>query len=153
LHTYVASICPNASCVFQTYVASLILMLHMFHTYIASVLSGCCVCVCNGFQMFSRVCASASLYTSFKCFIYMLQVLHLDVSKVDRVLHIGCVCEVGGAPWASARNAGTTGDVRAARALTGGTKWRRRLYCNCRRPSERWGVSSPINLFGARVFL
>jgi hypothetical protein len=31
-----------------------------------------------------------------KCFIYLfsiLQLLHLDVSKVDRVLHMGCVWE------------------------------------------------------------
>jgi hypothetical protein len=26
----------------------------------------------------------------------MLQVLHLNISKVDRVLHMGCVWEVGG---------------------------------------------------------
>ena len=38
---------------FQTYVASVFMwMLHMFHTYVASVLSGCCVCVAMFFQVF-----------------------------------------------------------------------------------------------------
>ena len=36
----------NVSSVFQTYVASVfIFMLHMFHTYVASVLSGFCICL------------------------------------------------------------------------------------------------------------
>ena len=35
---------------FQTRVASVFIwMLHMFHTYVASVLFGCCVCFYNGF--------------------------------------------------------------------------------------------------------
>ena len=44
------------------------------------------------FKCFSRVFADVS-DTYFKCFIYLLlyvEVLHLDVSKVDRVLHMGC---------------------------------------------------------------
>jgi hypothetical protein len=44
-------------------------MLHTFHVYVASVLSGCYVCLCNGFKYF------------FKCFCkyfrYMFQVFHL----------------------------------------------------------------------------
>ena len=41
---------------FQTYVESvLIWMLHMFYKYIASVLSGCCVCVAIVFQVFLQV--------------------------------------------------------------------------------------------------
>jgi hypothetical protein len=43
---------------FQTYVTYvLIWVLHMFHTYVASVLSGCCI-----------------------CFTYMLQMFYLDVA-------------------------------------------------------------------------
>ena len=35
---------------FQMYVANVFIwLLHMFHTYVANVLSGCCVCFCNGF--------------------------------------------------------------------------------------------------------
>jgi len=51
---------PNVSSVFQTYIASVFIwMLHMFHTYVVSVLSGCCAC----FQVF-------------------LQVFHMHVSSV-----------------------------------------------------------------------
>jgi hypothetical protein len=45
-------------------------MLHMFHTYVASVLSGCCVCFYNDFKCFSGVFVSVS-DTCFKCFIYL----------------------------------------------------------------------------------
>jgi hypothetical protein len=43
-------------------------MLHIFHTYVASVLSRCCVCFCNGFKCFSDVFANVSDACS-KCFI------------------------------------------------------------------------------------
>jgi hypothetical protein len=47
--------------------------------------------VCNDFQMFSGVVSSVS-EACFKCFIcfqtYAATILHLDVLKVDRVLHI-----------------------------------------------------------------
>jgi hypothetical protein len=61
----------------------------MFHTYVASVLYGCCICL----QWFSRVfkCFASVADTCCKCFSYfvrMLQVFYLDVSKVDRILHI-----------------------------------------------------------------
>ena len=68
----------------------------MFHTYVAYV--------CNGFQVFSGVFVSVSdtcfqvIHLSF----FMLQLLHLDVSKIDRVLHMGCPSEM----------AGGAGDVR-----------------------------------------
>ena len=65
---------------FQTYVASVFIwMLHMLYTYVASVLSRCCLC----FTWFSSVFASVSSVLR-----RMLQVLHLDVSKLDRVLHL-----------------------------------------------------------------
>jgi hypothetical protein len=40
---------------FQTYVASMFIwMFHMFHIYVANVLSGCCICVAIVFKCFSR---------------------------------------------------------------------------------------------------
>jgi hypothetical protein len=56
--------------IFQTYVASVfILMLHMLHTYVVSVLSGCCVCVAMSFQV---------LHVFFcKCFRYIFQTFDL----------------------------------------------------------------------------
>ena len=55
---------------FQTYVVSVFIwMLHMFYTYVVSVLSACCVCL----QWFS------SVFRCFcKCFRRMFQVLHLS---------------------------------------------------------------------------
>ena len=50
------------------------------------------------FKCFSDVFASVS-EVCFKCFIYLfctLQLLYLDVSKVDPVLHMGCVWEAAG---------------------------------------------------------
>jgi hypothetical protein len=71
--------------------------------------------VCNDFQMFSGVFASVS-DACFKCFIclfFMLQLLHMDVSKVDRVVHMGCA-------WKEASGAddvqGGMGDSGAVRA-------------------------------------
>jgi hypothetical protein len=65
-------------------------MLHMFHTYVACVLFRC-VYVCNGFQVFSgvlfQVFQKHVLSVSF-VFRRMLQLLYLDVSKVDQVLHL-----------------------------------------------------------------
>jgi hypothetical protein len=50
---------PNVSYVFETYVASVFIwMLLMFHTYIVSVLFGCCVylqCFSSIFYMFLQV--------------------------------------------------------------------------------------------------
>jgi hypothetical protein len=67
--------------------------------------------VYDGFQVFSDVFASVS-NTYFKCFIglfwYVLQVLHLDILKVNWMLHIGYAWEAGGG--ASGPRAG---DVRA----------------------------------------
>jgi hypothetical protein len=82
---------------FHTYVVSVlsenvfIWMLRMFHTYVASVLSGYCLCL----QWFSSVLGVFFC----KCFRCMFQVFHLssflcckccnlDVSKVDRVLQM-----------------------------------------------------------------
>jgi hypothetical protein len=51
---------------FQIYVASVFIwMLRMFHTYVASVLSGCCIFFIMGFKCF------------YKCFRCMFQVFHV----------------------------------------------------------------------------
>jgi hypothetical protein len=57
-----------------------------FHTYDASVLSGCCVCL-HWFQVFLLVFQTHVSNSSF-VFMRMLQLLHLDISKLDRVLHL-----------------------------------------------------------------
>jgi hypothetical protein len=65
-------------------------VLYMFQTYAACVLSGCCVWLqwfssvfrCF-FQVFEKHVSSVS-----SAFVRMLQLLYLDVSKVDRVLHL-----------------------------------------------------------------
>jgi hypothetical protein len=55
--------------------------------------------VCNGFQVFFmcvlQVFQKHVLSVS-SVFRRMLQVLHLDVSKVDRVLQMGCMWEAEG---------------------------------------------------------
>jgi hypothetical protein len=51
--------------------------------------------VCNGFQLFLQMFYMHVSSVSFVLF-YMLQVLYVDVLKIDRVLHMGCVCEAGG---------------------------------------------------------
>jgi hypothetical protein len=68
---------------FQKYVVSVFIwMLHMFYTYVVIVLSGCYVCL-QWFQVFqTHVSGDSSDFSR------MLQVLHLDVSKVDRLLHL-----------------------------------------------------------------
>ena len=62
----------------------------MFRTYVASVLSGCCVCFAIVFKWFLGAFASVSDTFSSVSSVFrrMLQVLHLDVSKIDRVLHL-----------------------------------------------------------------
>ena len=113
LYAYVASVCSKCFIYFfQTYVASVFIwMLHIFHTYVASVLSGYCVCmlaiVFNFFKSALDAC-----FECFICIFCMLKVLHLDVLKVDRVLHKGCVCEAR--EGASSPHAG---DFRAARVI------------------------------------
>jgi hypothetical protein len=62
-------------------------MLHMSHTYVATVLSRCCVCFYNGFQMFLQV-FQIHISSASSIFRHMLQVLHLDILKVDQVLNL-----------------------------------------------------------------
>jgi hypothetical protein len=81
----------NVLSAFSYYVASVfILMSHMFHTYVASLLSGCCICFAMAFHVFSGVFVSVS-DAYFKCFICLqtyIANVYVDVLKVDRVLHM-----------------------------------------------------------------
>jgi hypothetical protein len=62
---------------FHTYVwKCFIRMLYVFHTYVASILSRCCI--------YSAI----TTYVFPWCFICTLQVFHLDVAKVDLMLHM-----------------------------------------------------------------
>jgi hypothetical protein len=88
---------------FRTYVASVFIwVLHMFHTYIACILSGYCVCLqwfSSVFQIFLRVFQKhvSNISSNFFC---MLQVLHLNVLKVDRTsptdLYLSSVDHISG---------------------------------------------------------
>jgi hypothetical protein len=97
LYTYVASVCSQC-------------FIYVFRRTLQVCLSGCCICfthmlqACKCFILMFRMFAMIFKCISgvfFKCFQKhvssvssiverMLQVLYLDVSKVDRVLHIGC---------------------------------------------------------------
>jgi hypothetical protein len=63
----------------------------MFYTYVASVLSECCICLQLFFKCF-QVCFACVLGACFECFSFfvrILQLFYLDVSKVDRgVVHV-----------------------------------------------------------------
>jgi hypothetical protein len=88
----------------------------MLQTYVSSVLGISYVClqvfyldvayVSMVFKCFSGVFASVSDTCVSFVFFRMLQLLHLDILKVDRVLHIGCVWEVG---WRRGRRPGRRG--------------------------------------------
>jgi hypothetical protein len=78
---------PIVKFVFSTYVANVILwILHMFHTYVAYVLRGRCICFVMTFlnvfmcffQVFKTHISSVSSVLS-----HILQMFHLDVSKID----------------------------------------------------------------------
>jgi hypothetical protein len=68
-------------------------VIHIFYTYVTSVSSGRC-------KSRSRCCICCYAYTCmFQMFYlfqtYMMQMFHLNISKVDRVLHVaagGCHC-------------------------------------------------------------
>jgi hypothetical protein len=74
--------------VFRTHVAIVVIwMLHMFHTYVARVLFGCCVWLQWFSSVFFKVFKKhvSSVSTAFR---RILQLLYFDVSKVNRVLHL-----------------------------------------------------------------
>jgi hypothetical protein len=70
IHHMLQTFIPNISSVFfQTYVVGVFIrMLHIFHTYIVSVLSECCIYFAMTFQVFLSSFASVS-DACFKCFI------------------------------------------------------------------------------------
>jgi hypothetical protein len=75
--------------VFLTHVASVfICTLHMFYTYVASVLFGCLRMVAMFFKCFQVFFVQVFQKHVSIAFRRMLQLLYLDVSKVDRVLHL-----------------------------------------------------------------
>jgi hypothetical protein len=69
----------------------------MLHAYVSSVSYVCCKCFIWMSHMFAMIFKSGvlqvfhthvlSISSVFSC---MLQLLHLNVSKVDQVLHMGC---------------------------------------------------------------
>jgi hypothetical protein len=64
----------------------------MFHTYVASDLSGCYVCLKWFSNVFSRVFQVFQTHVSSVSSVFffcMLQVLRLDVSKIDRDAPVG----------------------------------------------------------------
>jgi hypothetical protein len=95
---------------FHTYVEHFIWMLHLF-TIVLSV-----------FEVFLQVFQKhvSSVLFAFR---RMLQPLHLDVSKVDRMLYMGCIWEAGGAVsvWCKRCRGGAGLRVGAQNAGVGGT--------------------------------
>ena len=93
-----------SECCIYMHVASI--CFKCFIRMFASVSSGCCICLqwfSNVFQVFSQVFQTfvSSVSSMFFC---TLQLLHLEVSKVDRVLYMGSAWEADG----------SADDVRAA---------------------------------------
>jgi hypothetical protein len=141
LHAYVSSVsevccicCNSCTCMWQTSVPN---VSSVFRRMLQVCLSKCCICfthrlevfyvdvayVCNGFHVF---------------FFCMLQVLHLDVSKVDQVLHMGNRRGREQSPCRR-RPSGTVqaSDVQATWAPCGRAKQDRNGLqpCSSRRPS------------------
>ena len=124
---------------FQRYVASVFIwILNMFHTYVASVLSGCCICFSMAFQVFSGVFASVS-DTCFKCFI-CLQTYVANASsgyfKIDRVLLLGptpTCCSRRSGEEVEGRERSSCGVRRRGRRSDGHEPPRGRAKRSCRR--------------------
>jgi hypothetical protein len=69
LYTYVAIVCFGC-----------------FQTYVASGLSGCCIC-CTGYTRTLQV--YVQMFSYFK---YMLQVFYLNIAYVAVDIHVCCIC-------------------------------------------------------------
>jgi hypothetical protein len=96
VHVCCKRLSPMFDLFFRTYVVIVFIwMLHMFRTHVASVFSGWMVFKCFSgvfLQVFQTYISSVS-----SIFRRMLQVLHLDISKVDRgVGHEMCLGSVRG---------------------------------------------------------
>jgi hypothetical protein len=138
--------------VFHTDIAKWIGTLHMlrwlytyssiFQTLLQVCLSRCCICSTHMLQVFYLHVACVQWFSSvFRCFckcfrrmfhlfsFYTLQVLHLDISKVDRVLHMRCMWETGGGvsfPVRAARAPARACETQAPTGSTGPT-WTRKM--------------------------
>ena len=81
---------PNVLSVCQMYVVSVFICCCIYFTYILEVFSACCVRFCNSFKCFYVFFQVFHMHAS--CissdFRRMLQVYYLNISKVDRVLHL-----------------------------------------------------------------
>jgi hypothetical protein len=125
-------------------------MLHMFHAYVASILSKCCVCVAIVFK-----CFHVFLQICFKCFICLLLYVASIASECFKsrssVAHGICVGSVtaasgptrtcGTGPHMSAQNTSTGGPSGVGPrvdARNGGVE----TVCIRGRPSRRPGTSS-----------
>jgi hypothetical protein len=99
----------NVSSVFRTYVASVfIYMLHMFHTYVVSVLPGCCICLAMGFKCFSSVfyvfhlssfirckcCIASGCFKSRYGVAHVIMVIHVCFRRMLQVFHLTYVLSV-----------------------------------------------------------
>ena len=73
------------ACLFGCYIC--------FYIYVSSVLSGGYVCFTIVFTCFCKCFSRMFQVFQLSFFFCMLQVLHLNISKVDRVLHIECAWE------------------------------------------------------------
>jgi hypothetical protein len=64
----------------------------MFHTYVASVLSGCCICFPMAFQVFFQMFSASVSDLCFKCFIclqtYIVNVLSQCFKSRSGVAHV-----------------------------------------------------------------
>jgi hypothetical protein len=96
-------------------------MFQVFQTHVANVLSRCCkirsrccICCCEYTLMFQAYVSSVSSVSDvcckcFICFRRMLQMFHLDISKVDLVEHMFHLpqppycCHLGAPPWVTIR--------------------------------------------------
>ena len=102
LYTYIANVCSQCFiCVFGRIVASVIWMLHMF-THMLQLFYLDIAYVFNCFQVFLGVFKVFQKYVSSvsSVFFYMLQLLHLNVLKIDRTsaadLHLVSVDQISG---------------------------------------------------------
>jgi hypothetical protein len=92
LYTYVANICPHCFICFFRHMlqvclsGSCICFTHMLQMF----LFGCCICVAKFFKCFHVFLQVFQTHVSNISFVFRrtLHLLHLDVSKLDRVLHL-----------------------------------------------------------------
>jgi hypothetical protein len=121
----------------------------MFHSYVASISSGCCICFTHMLQVFhldvayvlqwhmcfpgvSDVCCKY-----FNCFGRMLQVFHPDIAKVDLMLHI-LQCDPSAAAacyscWAHMHACGCGASDRCGKRCRHKSRWSPRVGAHRRK--------------------